>query len=328
MLATPGATAAAATAVAPKPAPVPTPTYSSAPSPNQVAPSRGAVLGSRKKGRTRYAAPAELGDFSDRPGRSMAPAVWLCFLSALFAGVVAYGTHPYWAQYRYGLDFILLSRKVQWPFTVMSLVAALALVATVISGRRRVFWLIGLGPILALFGHRFATDPNATMRAVENPAFVAADGAGEFLADGDYVVGLTFEGKHYAYPYAALYATPVVIHADHDKRVLVMWSAPANRAVAVTINREVRARDLDVVSTPANALLVYDTVRGVFINGLTGKTMKGEKPAGFGTPLPTVKTEWRRWRAARPDTEVMTPVGPLAAKGPKQPLSPSFPMPP
>ena len=56
------------------------------------------------------------------------------------------------------------------------------LVATVISGRRRVFWLIGLGPILALFGHRFATDPNATMRSVENPAFVAADAAGEFLA--------------------------------------------------------------------------------------------------------------------------------------------------
>jgi len=104
---------------------------------------------------------------------------------------------------------------------------------------------------MALFAHRFATDPTAGMASVEDPAFVPAARA-TFVNDDDYVVGLTFGDKSYAYPYAALYSTPAVVHAQHDKRVLVMWSAPANRAVAVTITRAIRARFLDVVSTPGS----------------------------------------------------------------------------
>ena len=73
-------------------------------------------------------------------------------------------------------------------------------------------------------------DPTSGMAAIENPNFVAPDASGALVDNEDYVVGVTFEGKNYAYPYAALYSTPAVIHAQHDKRLLLMWSAPANRA--------------------------------------------------------------------------------------------------
>jgi hypothetical protein len=263
----------------------------------------------------------------EMPSAGMGPAIGLCAVATVLAGVVAYGTHPVWAQFRYGLGFILLSRQLQWPFITMSLVAAVALMGTVIAGRRRAWWLIGLAPILTLFGHRFATDPTGGMAAVENPTFVAPEAA-DFMTNDDYVVGLTFEGKNYAYPFAALYATPAVIHAEHDKRVLVMWSAPANRALACTVTREVKARDIDIVSTPANALLMYDTSRGVFINGLTGLTTAGQRPHGFLQPVPTVKMQWWKWRVTFPDTRVMVPAGKLAAKAPRQPMQPVYPMPP
>jgi hypothetical protein len=287
----------------------------------------------RREGRRRWFKPEGGGpeheaDTGEARPPGMAPAVALCGVSTVLAGVVAYGTHPAWAQYPRGLQFILLSRQLQWPFIALSLIAAVALMATVIAGRRRAFWLIGLAPILALFGHRFATDPAKGMAALENPTFVTADGSAHFLKNDDYVLGLTFEGKNYAYPFAALYSTPVVIHAQHDKRLLVMWSAPANRAVAYTVSRDVRARDLDVVSTPANALLVYDTSRGVFINGLTGRTMTGDKPAGFGLPVATAKMAWWKWRMTHAETQVMVPVGRLSAGAPRQPLTPTQPMPP
>src|SRR3954452_401498 len=207
-------------------------------------------------------------------------ALGLTTLATILAAVVAYGTHPVWAQYPHGLGLILFSRQVQWPALFLSLAAALAVVALVIAGKRRAWWLIGLAPVMALFGHRFATDPTAGMASIEDPQFVPAAQA-SFVNDADYVVGLTFGDKAYAYPYAALYSTPAVVHAQHDKRILVMWSAPANRAVATTISRAIRARFLDVVSTPANALLLYDTSRGQFINGLTAMTPAGEKPVGF-----------------------------------------------
>ena len=257
----------------------------------------------------------------------MGPAVGFSAVATVLAGVVAYGPHPAWAQFRYGLDLILLSRQLQWPFIVLSLFAAIALLGSIIAGRRSAWWLIGLTPVLALFGHRFATDPTARMAAVENPTFVAAEDAGSFLDGEDFVVGLTLEGKHYAYSYAALYSTPAVIHAQHDRRVLVMWSAPANRALAFFVNREIRARDLDIVSTPANALLVYDTSEGTFINGLTGQTTDGQKPKGFLNPVPTTKTQWWKWRVKHPDTLAMVPIGTLAASAPRQPMRPVYPMP-
>lgn len=252
-------------------------------------------------------------------------ALGLTTLATLLAAVVGYGTHPFWAQYPHGLGVILFSRQAQWPALFLSLGAALAVVALVIAGKQRAWWLIGLAPVMALFLHRFATDPSSGMASVEDPTFVAAAEA-TFVRDDDFVVGLTFGDKAYAYPYAALYSTPVVVHAQHDRRILVMWSPTANRAVATTIKRDLRARHLDVVSTPANALLLYDTARGQFINGLTGLTTDGVKPAAFVAPVATAKMPWRQWRALRPDTAVMVPQGKLAANAPRQPLAP-WPMP-
>ena len=250
----------------------------------------------------------------------------LTTLATVLAAVVAYGTHPAWAQYRHGLTIITLSRQAQWPALFVSVGAALGVVALVAAGKRRAWWLIGLAPILALFAHRFATDPTAGMASIEDPVFVPAAQA-SFVGDDDFVVGLTFGERPYAYPYAALYSAPVVIHAQHDKRILVMWSPTANRALATTVKRDLRARHLDVVSTPANALLVYDTARGQFINGLTGLTTCGEKPPTFVSGVPTSKMPWRHWRAVHSDTLVMVPSGSLAAKAPRQPLLPSHPMP-
>jgi hypothetical protein len=282
------------------------------------------VLRSRRGGSRRWGGT----DPVEEPRAGMGPAVGLCGVATVLAGVVAYGTHPIWAQYPHGMDFILLSRQLQWPFIVLSLIATLALLTTVIAGRRSTWWLIGLAPVLALFGHRFATDPTSGMAAIDNPAFVAPDASAEFIENDDYVVGLTFEGKNYAYPYAALYSTPAVIHADHDKRLLVMWSAPANRALAFTVTRDVKARDLDIVSTPANALLIYDTSRGVFINGVTGRTNAGEKPQGFLSPVPTAKMQWWKWRVLFPEPQVMAPAGRLAPKAPRQPMQATCPLPP
>src|SRR3954468_24710432 len=161
-------------------------------------------------------------------------------LATVLAAVVAYGTHPFWGQYPHGLEVIQYSRLAQWPALFGSLVAALSVVAMIIAGKRRAGWLIGLAPLLALFAHRFATDPTAGMASVEDPSFVPAAQA-SFINDDDFVVGLTFGDKAYAYPYAALYSTPVVITAKHDKRVLLMWSATANRALATTVKRDLRA---------------------------------------------------------------------------------------
>jgi hypothetical protein len=265
----------------------------------------------------------------------------LIVVATLSGGVVAYGTYPRWMQYPHGLDIILWSRRLQWLLVSVSLIASILLIALAISGRRRAWWLIGLAPVLALFFHRFSNAPAiGRMLIVDNPHFISA--AEAKIADDEWVVGVKFGDANYVYRYSTLFAAPVIIQADHDKRMILIWSAYANRALAMPIGHDLRARDLEVVSTPANALLLYNSRSGQFINGLTGETTRHERPAGFSdaTPLFTEKLPWKDWKARHQPpanmgakisddpVRVLDRVASPLAEGPSVPIQPSCPMPP
>jgi hypothetical protein len=252
----------------------------------------------------------------------------LLLTSATFAAaVVAYGTHPGWAQLGFGMGIIVVSRHLQWPLVAVSIVLCLVLIGLVVSGRRRAWWLIGLGPVLALFVHRFHTDPLRGYAIIEEPTFAGAGEVG-FLEDADYVVGLTFNNVAYAYPYVALYRAPVVFQSDHDQRMMLVWSAFANRAVAFHVTRELRARDVEIVSFPADALLLYHRRYGQFINGVTGRRHNGKAIDGVVSAIETRKVTWKDWRANHPETRVLTLPGvELKDQLPNRPLLPFFPKP-
>src|SRR5205814_476482 len=161
-----------------------------------------------------------------------------------------YGVSPALAQYSHGLQVIMLARRLQWPLVSLSIILCLVLLVLVISGKRRAWWLIGLGPVLALFAHRFATSAQNQFSVIENPPIVSIDEA-SFLHDDDWVVGVNFDDQAYAFPYAQLYATPVVIHTAREKRMMLMWSPLANFARAALVDRDLHARELDIVSMPA-----------------------------------------------------------------------------
>lgn len=232
--------------------------------------------------------------------------LFILVIAFLSAAVVGYGTHAGWGDYGAGLNVILLSRRWQWPLVLLSLAACMTLIGLVISGRRRAWWLIGLAPVMALFVHRFTTGPAGRLAIVDGPVFVDAARADAFLGADEYVVGLKFEGVSYAYPYTALACSPVILQSDHDKRMLLMWSPRANRAVAIAVDRKLRGRDLEIISSPADALLVYNVRIGQFVNAVTGLTPGGERPPGFRESIPTSKMPWRIWRLRNPETLVLS----------------------
>jgi hypothetical protein len=253
------------------------------------------------------------------------PLVLIVFAAAA-AGVLGYGTHPLWAQFNHGIDFIIWSRRLQWPLIVVALGLCVTLLAMVVAGKRRAWWLVALLPILALFLHRFVTGPARMVEIVEDPSFVEADQA-TFLQDDDYVVGVRFADAAYAFPYSVLYSAPAIVMSDRERRMILIWSAFANRAVACSVSRELRARDLEIVSTPANALLLYNSRLGQFINGITAQTTRGEKPTGFRESLPVAKVTWATWKAASPETHVMSPLDLRWRNAPRGPVLPKYPMP-
>jgi hypothetical protein len=228
----------------------------------------------------------------------------LVALALASAGAVAFGTDPALARYPSGLSWITLARRLQWPLTSLCLLLCVALIGLVIAGKRRPVWLLFLAPVLFLFYQRFAGDEFRRMAILDNPTFVGIEKAG-FLKNDSLVIGLTVEGQPFAYPCGALALAPVIIHADADKRILVMYSPYAGRAQAFVVDSTIKPRELDIVSMPADALLLYNSRIGQFINGFTGTTLNGERPEGFRSPIEVRKTNWREWRTLNPDTKVL-----------------------
>ena len=195
----------------------------------------------------------------------------LIFAALVAATAVAFGTHSAWADLDQGLAVILWSRRLQWLLVGVSIAACVGLIALSVTRRKRGWWLAGLLPVLALFAHRFAAAHGEDPGVVEDPAFVEVEKV-DFVRDGDWVVGLKLGDKAYAYPFAALYVEPAVVQSEHDRRLALFWNAQANRVLAFAATPEFRGRDLDVVSTPANSLLLYNAKYGQFICGVTGLT--------------------------------------------------------
>jgi hypothetical protein len=246
--------------------------------------------------------------------------VLIAVFAVLSASVLAYGTEPVWASLSpHGLGLIIWSRRLEWPLIATSLLLCVALVIVVIAGKRRVWWLIGLLPVLALFYHRFTAGPAVALSCVQNPVFVFATEVSSKEAPEDLVVGIVVDSQPYAFRFAALERTPVVVATVRDKRVILLWSELANRAMVFTVARDLRAEDLEVVSYPDNALLIYNSRLGEFINGLTGRTTRGENPTGFRDPVTATKINWQAWQAAHPDTKLMTGGTGSAITEPAQP---------
>ena len=118
----------------------------------------------------------------------------MSLFATIAAGFMSYGVDP-----RSPIGLIVWTRRLQWPLAALAIVLAIALIALVISGKRRVWWLIGLLPVATLFVHRFGTAPINRFEVADEPAFVAA-GEAKFVGEDDYVVGIVFKDQSFAYP--------------------------------------------------------------------------------------------------------------------------------
>jgi hypothetical protein len=242
----------------------------------------------------------------------------LSFLATLTAAVMAYGTHP-----SRSLRVIMWTYRLQWPLIAISVILCLVLIGLVISGKRRAWWLIALGPVMALFAHRFLTSPVNRYGIADEPTFVAASDA-KFVADDDYVIGLTFNDQAYAYPFGCVYRFPIVVQSDREHRLLLMWNPRANAAIAVTVTRETKARDLSIVSDPMDGLLLHSSRTGQFIAAIAGLTPHREKPIGVDERVAVMKMTWKQWKAIQPETRVMQPYDGSYSSATK-PLPPRYP---
>ncbi|MGN6626435.1 MAG: DUF3179 domain-containing (seleno)protein [Tepidisphaeraceae bacterium] len=249
----------------------------------------------------------------------------MMLLTAIAAATwLAYGIDPTIAAKYGGLALVTLTRRLQWVLILASILPCLGLIVRVSMGKARAWWLIGLSIVVALMFVRFSPDSSRPVRVVDASMLPTLKDI-KPDEDAEFVVGLRFEGNSYAFPYRVLYRTPIVQLTDFDKRLIVIFSPYANSATALEVSHEIKAEDLEYVSSPGNATLVYNRKYGQFILGLTGRTDRGDEPIGVRGVLPVERVPTLTWRSEHPESKIIL-ADAADASLPGLPLLPRYPI--
>lgn len=204
------------------------------------------------------------------------------------------------------MRLITLTRRLQWLLLIAAIVPSLVLIVIVSINRAKAGWLLGLSIVVGLLFVRFGSVSRKPVRILEAESMPTLREA-RLATEEEYVVGIVFEGTAYAFPYRALYRTPIVQLTEFNKRLLLIHSPYANSATVLEVSREVRANDLEYVASPGNSTLVYNRKYGQFIVGITGLTDQGDDPIGVRDRVPCFRMSALAWRRLHPDSKLMMP---------------------
>ena len=142
---------------------------------------------------------------------------------------------------------------------------------------------------------------------IENPKYISAAEANQWLSNDEFVLGITYEGISRAYPLQILVWHEIVNDEFNGKPLLITYCPlcftgiafePFIGEEAVTFGTSGKLYNSDLV--------MYDRKTSSYWSQITGQAIRGEL-AGLAlkkVPIDTIR--WGDWKEANPDTEVLS----------------------
>lgn len=142
--------------------------------------------------------------------------------------------------------------------------------------------------------------------SIDDPRFVAA-GDADFLADEDIVMALELQGETRAYPVTILNYHEIVNDVIAGRPVAVTYCPLCGSGLVFERTFEDRAVDFGVSGLlRKNDLILYDRATESLWQQITGRAFAGPLRGEELRTVPVTMTRWGTWRAAHPDTRVLS----------------------
>jgi hypothetical protein len=139
--------------------------------------------------------------------------------------------------------------------------------------------------------------------SIDRPKFWDAAGADDYLDDGDIVFGLVENGVARAYPQRILVWHEIVNDTIGGLGLAVTYCPLTGTAIAF----ERGGTEFGVSGRLVNSnLVMYDRDTDSWFPQVLAIAIRGPQTASALVERPMVWTTWQRWRAAHPDTEVLS----------------------
>ncbi len=140
--------------------------------------------------------------------------------------------------------------------------------------------------------------------SLDNPTFTSADNA--FVKDGDFVMGISFNGANRAYPITMLAWHHIVNNEINGKPMGMTYCPVCNTAIAFESEVEGAVLQFDVATNYRANLVMVDRQTGSWWQQLTGKAIQGELSGTALKLIPVDLMTWGAWKALYPDTLVLS----------------------
>ena len=144
------------------------------------------------------------------------------------------------------------------------------------------------------------------IKPIYEPVYEPREG-GDWLSDGDYVIGYAAGEEAYAYPVKILNYHEIVHDLVDGVPILVSYCPLC--ASAVVYDRRLDDRVLVFGNTSAlyeSDMVMYDHQTGSYWFQVAGEAIVGELTGRRLDPLPSITISWGEWKALHPDTLVLS----------------------
>ena len=152
---------------------------------------------------------------------------------------------------------------------------------------------------------RFRSDPYASYYSGPSTGIIGQTRIDDRLAEKEFVVGVTVDGKSKAYPFSALRRMPVVNDVLSGVPLLVTFESTS--ATGAVFSPTIQGRRLVFQQVRhSGKLLMEDSESGSLWDTVTGVALEGPLK---GTALDRVASHyefWFSWKDYRPETELYT----------------------
>ncbi len=144
------------------------------------------------------------------------------------------------------------------------------------------------------------------IRSIDDPKYVAADAASH-VADDDRVIAIALNGDHRAYPARIMDRHEIVNDTIGGVPVAITWCPLCGSAVGIRREIAGEVTEFGVSGLLYNSdLVLYDRASETLWDQIEAKGIVGRRTGETLSLVPLTMTTWARWRAAHPDTRVLS----------------------
>lgn len=143
-------------------------------------------------------------------------------------------------------------------------------------------------------------------KAIDNPKMVPASAA-DFMADGEYVLGVTVNGESRAYPTRFAWWHHVINDQIGNVPYAVTYCSVCNTALRFDLRSGGKTLKLDFYGLYNGVVTLCDRETGSVVLQVEGRVVTGPLLNTRLKKDPVLDTTWAQWKKLHPDTKVMSP---------------------